>query len=151
MKDCRRKNYSMRAAEVPAAAFRAIDAYRVDDLLMEKQRVRLVLLLESPYQAEIRHRHPLAGASGVSAIKFLISHVHAVWCLGSYNPSGVPDHRSRRGPHRRDELRQLPAGSWRVPSGRGGIRCRPGGRAEPDPKGPRNDAAKAAFSPAARR
>lgn len=73
--DCHRITAPEKGSDLPAPTFQHLHAYRVDDLVVDKRRLRLALLLESPHQAEIRHGHPLAGPSGISAAKFLIAHV----------------------------------------------------------------------------
>jgi|GEM_PF-2604095 len=50
-----------------------LDKYRVEDLILDRDGVRLVFLLESPYTDEIVHGHPLAGGSGRGMARFLVT------------------------------------------------------------------------------
>ncbi|MGM0453229.1 MAG: hypothetical protein ACQERN_08700 [Thermodesulfobacteriota bacterium] len=55
----------------------ALAKYRVADLLITPENVRLAFLLESPYADEVVHGHPLAGGSGKSMARFLVAKVPA--------------------------------------------------------------------------
>lgn len=51
-----------------------LEKYHVNDLIIDRGAIRLVFLLESPYTEEVVHQHPLAGGSGRSMARFLVTH-----------------------------------------------------------------------------
>jgi hypothetical protein len=61
-----------------------LEAYEVNDLAPQGDELCVVLLLESPFESEVLHKHPLAGASGLSVTKWLIDAIKAEF--GDWNP-----------------------------------------------------------------
>lgn len=65
--------------------------YFVGDWVLDKNEIRLVLLLESPYLAELAHRHPLAGGAGRSVASHFRQWFKGLDCnFRSLNPDDIP-------------------------------------------------------------
>jgi hypothetical protein len=65
-----------------------LDRYKVGDLFVKVERVRVVLLLESPHTEEFRYKYPLAGNSGLFVARVLAEKVASFNLLDSITPLG---------------------------------------------------------------